>query len=81
MKLLKNHLRKKFKKEKKMSERELLYDEYYLIDERKCLYKSIEDDGIYYRLEGSAAFVRQNARSADDNSAWAGSPVAFTRSK
>jgi len=81
MKLLKNPLRKKFKKEKKMSERELLYDEYYLIDEKKCLYKSIEDDGIYYRLEGSAAFVRQNARSADDNSAWAGAPVAFTRSK
>ena len=68
-------------KKKQIPERELLFGEYYLIDEKKCLYKSIEDDGIYYRLEGSAAFVRQNARSADDNSAWAGSPVAFTRSK
>ena len=56
-------------KEKYLPERELIYDTYYLIDERKCLYRSIEDDGIYYRLEGSAAFVRQNARSADDNSA------------
>ena len=68
-------------KEKKLPERELLYGEYYLIDEKKCLYKSIEDDGIYYCGKGSAAFVRQNARSADDNSAWAGPPVAFTRSK
>ncbi len=68
-------------KKKQIPERELLYGEYYLIDEKKCLYKSIEDDGIYYRLEGSAAFVRQNARSADDNSAWAGPPIAFTRSK
>ena len=68
-------------KEKQIPERELIYGEYYLIDEKKCLYKSIEDDGIYYRLEGSAAFVRQNARSADDNSAWAGLPIAFTRSK
>ena len=68
-------------KEKQIPERELLYGEYYLIDEKKCLYKSIEDDGIYYRVKGGKAFVRQNARSADDNSAWAGSPVAFTRSK
>ena len=68
-------------KEKQIPERELLYDRYYLIDERKCLYKSIEDDGIYYRIKGGKAFVRQNARSADDNSAWAGPPVAFTRSK
>ena len=66
---------------KEKSESELIYGEYYLIDEKKCLYKSIEDDGIYYRLEGSAAFVRQNARSADDNSAWAGSPITFSRSK
>ena len=64
-----------------MSKRELIYDEYYLIDEKKCLYKSIEDDGIYYRIKGGKAFSRQNARSADDNSAWPGPPIAFTRSK
>ena len=68
-------------KEKKIPERELIYGEYYLIDEKKCLYKSIEDDGIFYRIEGGKAFVRQNARSADDNSAWPGPPIAFTRSK
>ena len=68
-------------KGKQVPEREFLYGEYYLIDDKKCLYKSIEDDGIYYRVKGGKAFVRQNARSADDNSAWAGSPVAFTRSK
>ena len=68
-------------KEKQLPERELLFDRYYLIDEEKCLYKSIKDDGIYYRIKGGKAFVRQNARSADDNSAWAGPPVAFTRSK
>ena len=62
-----------------MSERELILDEFYLINKEKCLYKSIEDDGIYYRVEGGKAFVRQNARSADDNSAWAGPPVAFTK--
>ena len=66
-------------KGKQVPERELLYDKYYLIDEKKCLYKSIEDDGIYYRIKGGKAFVRQNARSADDNSAWPGAPVAFTR--
>ena len=64
-----------------MSERELIYEEFYLIDEKKCLYKSIKDDGIYYRIEGGKAFSRQNARSADDNSAWPGAPVAFTRRK
>ena len=68
-------------KEKKIPERELIYGEYYLIDEKKCLYKSIVDNGIYYSGKGSKAFVRQNARSADDNSAWPGPPVAFTRSK
>ena len=68
-------------KEKQIPERELLYDKYYLIDEKKCLYKSIEDDGIYYRIKGGKAFVRQNARSADDNSAWAGPPITFSRSK
>ena len=75
----KNHTKKG--KEKQIPESELLYDRYYLIDEKKCLYKSIEDDGIYYRLEGSAAFVRQNPRSADDNSAWAGPPITFSRRK
>ena len=68
-------------KENKIPESELIYGEYYLIDEKKCLYKSIEDDGIYYRIKGGKAFVRQNPRSADDNSAWAGPPIAFTRSK
>ena len=82
---MENDMSKKIKtikgKEKQIPERELLYDTYYLIDERKCLYRSIEDDGIYYRLEGSTAFVRQNPRSADDNSAWAGPPIAFSRRK
>ena len=68
-------------KEKKIPERELLYGEYYLIDEKKCLYRSTEDDGIYYRIKGGKAFVRQNPRSADDDSAWPGPHVAFTRSK
>ena len=68
-------------KEKQIPERELIFEEFYLIDEVKCLYKSIEDNGIYYCGKGSKAFVRQNARSADDNSAWPGPPVAFTRSK
>ena len=68
-------------KEKQIPERELLYGEYYLIDEKKCLYRSTEDDGIYYRGKGGKAFSRQNARSADDNSAWPGPPIAFTRSK
>ena len=68
-------------KEEKIPERELIGGEFYLIDEEKCLYKSIEDDGIYYRIKGGKAFVRQNPRSADDNSAWPGPPIAFTRSK
>ena len=62
-----------------MSERKLIYGEFYLIDEEKCLYKSTEDDGIYYSGKGSKAFVRQNPRSADDNSAWGGPPKIFTR--
>ena len=66
---------------KEKSESELIGGEFYLIDEKKCLYKSIDDDGIYYRIKGGKAFVRQNPRSADDNSAWAGPPIAFTRSK
>ena len=62
-------------------ERELLFDEYYLIDEKKCLYGELNGDGIYYRIKGGKAFVRQNARSADDNSAWAGPPITFSRRK
>ena len=68
-------------KENKIPERELIYGEYYLIDEKKCLYASTKDDGIYYREKGGRMFSRQNPRSADDNSAWAGPPIAFTRSK
>ena len=68
-------------KEKQIPERELLYDKYYLIDEKKCLYGELNGDGIYYRIKGGKAFVRQNPRSADDNSAWAGAPVAFSRRK
>ena len=64
---------------KEKSESELLFGEYYLIDEKKCLYKSIEDDGIYYREKGGKMFSRQNPRSSDDNSGWAGAPIAFTR--
>ena len=66
-------------KENKIPESELIGGEFYLIDEKKCLYKSIEDDGIYYREEGGKAFSRQNPRSADDNSAWAGPPITFSR--
>ena len=66
---------------KEKSESELIYGEYYLIDEKKCLYKSIEDDGIYYREKGGRMFSRQNPRSADDNSAWAGPPITFSRKK
>ena len=66
---------------KEKSESELIGGEFYLIDEKKCLYKSIEDDGIYYRIKGGKAFVRQNPRSADDNSAWAGPPITFSRRK
>ncbi len=64
-----------------MSERDLIGGKYYLIDKEKCLYKSVEDNGIYYRAEGERMFSRQNARSADDNSAWDGPPIAFTKSK
>ena len=68
-------------KEKKIPERELIGGEFYLIDEKKCLYKSIEDDGIYYRENGGRMFSRQNPRSADDNSAWPGPPITFSRKK
>jgi hypothetical protein len=66
---------------KEKSESELIGGKFYLIDEKKCLYKSIEDDGIFYREKGGRMFSRQNARSADDNSAWAGPPITFSRSK
>ena len=68
-------------KEKKIPESELIGGKFYLIDEEKCLYGELNGDGIYYSGKGSKAFVRQNPRSADDNSAWAGPPIAFTRSK
>ena len=68
-------------KEKQIPERELIGGEFYLIDEKKCLYKSIDDDGIYYNAEGKGLFLRTNPRSADDNSGWPGPPIAFTRSK
>ena len=66
-------------KEKQIPERELIGGKFYLIDEKKCLYKSIEDDGIYYREKGGKMFSRQNPLSADDNSGWGGPPIAFTR--
>ena len=62
-----------------MSERELIGGKYYLIDEEKCLYRKVNSDGIYYREKGGKAFSRQNARSADDNSAWPGPPITFSR--
>ena len=68
-------------KEKKIPERELIYGRFYLINEEKCLYGKVNDDGIFYREKGGKMFSRQNARSADDNSAWPGPPLAFTRSK
>ena len=64
-----------------MKERELIGGKYYLIDKEKCLYKKLNDSGIFYREEGAKCFSRQNARSAYDNSAWDGPPVAFTKSK
>ena len=68
-------------KEEKIPERELIGGEFYLIDEKKCLYGKLNDDGIFYREKGSKAFSRQNARSADDNSAWPGPPITFSRRK
>jgi len=68
-------------KEKQIPERELIGGKFYLIDEEKCLYGELNGDGIYYSGKGSKAFVRQNARSADDNSAWPGPPITFSRRK
>ena len=80
---MENDMSKKYQTKKGkgniIPERDLLFGEYYLIDEKKCLYKSIEDDGIYYREKGGKMFSRQNPRSSDDNSGWAGPPIAFTR--
>ena len=39
-----------------MKKNELIAGEFYLIDEKKCLYKSIRDNGIYYRGEGKNVF-------------------------
>jgi len=64
-----------------MPEQELIADEFYLIDKDRSLYKSVKDDGIYYRGEGQKMFSRRNARSQYDNSAWDGPPIAFSRSK
>ena len=65
-----------------MSERELIGGKYYLIDEEKCLYKKVGDNGIFYREKGvKGFFLRVNPRSADDNFAWAGPPINFSRSK
>ena len=61
-----------------MPQSKLISDEFYVIDEDRRLYKSIKDDGIYYRGEGEKMFSRRNARSTDDNSAWGGPPVSFT---
>ena len=61
-----------------MPQSKLISDEFYVIDEDRRLYKSIKDDGIYYRGEGEKMFSRRNARSSDDNSAWGGPPVSFT---
>ena len=46
-------------KEKKIPKRELIGGEFYLIDEKKCLYKSIEDDGIYYYATGIESFNKR----------------------
>ena len=80
---MENDMSKKYQtkkgEEKQIPERELLYGEYYLIDEKKSLYKSIKDDGIYYNPEGKGLFLRQNPRSACDNSGWGGPPITFSR--
>ena len=68
-------------KEKKIPESELIGGKFYLIDEEKCLYGELNGDGIYYNAEGKGLFSRQNPRSADDNSAWPGPPITFSRRK
>ena len=43
-----------------MSERELIGGKYYLIDEEKCLYKKIGDNGIFYREKGGEGILPQS---------------------
>ena len=64
-----------------MSDRELIGGKYYLIDEEKCLYKKVGDNGIFYREEGGRMFSRQNPTARDDLSDWGGPPIAFSRRK
>ena len=52
---------------KEKSESELIGGEFYLIDEKKCLYASTKDDGIYYNAEGKGLFLRTNPRSVLQN--------------
>ena len=61
-----------------MPQPKLISHEFYVIDEDRRLYKSIKDNGIYYRSPGWKAWTRMNALAADDNSAWDGRPIAFT---
>ena len=61
-----------------MPQSKLISDELYVIDEDRRLYKSIKDDGIYYRSPDGKAWTRRNALSSDDNCAWDGTPLAFT---
>ena len=44
-------------KEKKIPDRELIGGKYYLIDEEKCLYRKLNDDGIFYREKGGGKDV------------------------
>ena len=80
---MENDMSKKYEttrgKENNIPESELIYGKFYLINEEKCLYGELNGDGIFYRIKGGKAFVRQNPRSADDNSAWPRPPIAFTR--
>jgi len=45
-------------KENKIPESELIGGKFYLIDEKKCLYASTKDDGIYYNAKGKGLFRR-----------------------
>ena len=40
-----------------MSDRELIGGKYYLIDEEKCLYKKVGDNGIIYREKGGLVYI------------------------
>ena len=37
-----------------------------LVDEKKCLYKTVPDDGNYYRIKNSIAFQVQNVRAESE---------------